>query len=144
MADKGWLTKIMAVVGTVLVWLPLAAPLLLAAASYNRERGFHLDYLMPAELFPAALAGGALLLWAGLRAQSQRRLIGWGLGIAAGLLFAGQVLAMVTGLASGRTGPGSWWMVVVAATLVIYTGALVALGVGGGRLLVDVFRPKQK
>ncbi len=42
----------------------------------TRERIFRFDYLMPAELFPATLVGGGLLIWAALRAHSRRRLIG--------------------------------------------------------------------
>jgi hypothetical protein len=66
---------------------------------------------MPAELFPAVLVGGGLLLWAGLRSHSHWKLIGWGLGIAVILLFGGQALAEVTGLADGTTEIGGWqWM----------------------------------
>src|SRR5512143_47947 len=99
METKGILTKILAIVGTVLAWFPTVAPLLASAALFVRARLFRLDYLMPAELFPFALAGGALLLWAAFRAHSRRRLIGWSLGAAVVLLFAGQALAVVTGLA---------------------------------------------
>jgi hypothetical protein len=101
---------------------------------------FRFDYLMPAELFPVALAGGLLLIWAALRARSRQRLIGWGLVIAAGLLVGGQALAVVTGLASGETEPVGLWWALVLASLVIYTLALVDMGVGGVLLLRDLFR----
>jgi hypothetical protein len=141
MANKGAVTKILAVAGTVLVWLPIAAPLLLSLAFFGQTGMFRVDWLMPAELFPLALAGGLLLLWAAWRARSQRRLIGGGLGIAVVLLFGGQALAVVTGLASGATGPESGWLAVVFATLAVYTGAVVAMGVGGGLLVRHLFRP---
>ncbi len=57
------------------------------------------DYLMPSELFP--LAGGLLLLWAALRARTGVGRVAWSLGIAVGALAGSQVLAVVTGLASG-------------------------------------------
>jgi peptidoglycan/LPS O-acetylase OafA/YrhL len=104
---------------------------------------FRFDYLMPAELFPATLVGGGLLIWAALRARSRRRLIGWGLGIAVGLLVGGQVLAVVTGLASGETEPAGWWWALVLASIVIYTLALVVIGVGGVLLLRDLFKPSR-
>jgi hypothetical protein len=98
---------------------------------------------VPAELFPAALAGGGLLLWAALRARSRRRLIGWGLGIAVGLLVGGQVLAVVTGLASGEAGPAGWWTIVLAS-IVAYSLAVVAMGVGGVLLLRDLFKARRR
>jgi len=63
MEKKGTLTKVLAIVGTVLAWFPLLALVLASAAVLLRGRVFHFDYLMPAELFPFALAGGVLLLW---------------------------------------------------------------------------------
>jgi hypothetical protein len=140
MEKKGVLTKILAVAGTVLVWFPILAPVLLSVAVIITRRMFRFDYLMPAELFPVALAGGLLLIWAALRARSRQRLIGWGLVIAAGLLVGGQALAVVTGLASGETEPVGLWWALVLASLVIYTLALVDMGVGGVLLLRDLFR----
>lgn len=141
MEKKGVLSKVLAIVGTVLVWLPILAPVLLSVVLVITEREFRFDYLMPAELFPATLVGGGLLIWAALRAHSRRRLIGWGLGIAVGLLVGGQVLAVVTGLASGETEPTGWWWALVLASIVVYSLALVVIGVGGVLLLRDLFKP---
>ena len=140
MVKRGVLTKILAIVGTVLVWFPILAPVLISAVAIINERMFRFDYLMPAELFPAALVGGCLLIWAALRARSRWRLFGWGLGIAVGLLVGGQVLAVVTGLASGKTEPAGGWWALVLASLVVYSLALVVVGVGGLSLLRDLFR----
>jgi len=140
MEKKDVLTKILAIAGTVLVWFPILAPVLLSVAVIIQERIFRFDYLMPAELFPVSLAGGCLLLWAALRRRSRRRLIGWGLGIAVGLLVGGQALAVVTGLASGETEPAGWWWALVLASIVVYSLALVAIGVGGLLLLGDLFK----
>jgi peptidoglycan/LPS O-acetylase OafA/YrhL len=143
MEKKSVLTKILAIAGTVLVWFPILAPILLSVAVIITEHIFRFDYLMPAELFPAALAGGVLLLWAALRARSHRRLIGWGLGIAVGLLVFGQVLAVVTGLASGETDPAGWWWALVLSAIIVYSLALVVTGVGGVLLLRDLFKTSQ-
>lgn len=143
MDKKDLLTKILAVVGTVLVWLPILAPLFFSAFFLLAVRRFRFDYLMPAELFPLVLVGGALLLWAALRSRSQRALIGAGFGLSAGLLVGGQFLAVVSGLASGDTEPeGAWWMLLLAS-LIVYTLAVVATGVGGVRLLRQLFKPSQ-
>lgn len=143
MGKKGVLTKILAIVGTVLVWFPILAPVLLSVVVIIKGRMFRFDYLMPAELFPATLVGGGLLTWAALRARSRWRLIGWGLGIAVGLLVGGQVLAVVTGLASGETEPAGWWWALVLASIVVYSLALVVIGVGGVLLLRDLFKPSR-
>src|SRR5512136_240574 len=105
MENKGVFTKILAIVGTVLVWFPILAPVLASVTAIIEARMFRFDYLLPAELFPVALLGGCLLLWAALRARSRRRLVGWSLGIAVVSPLVGQVIASVTGLASGETEP---------------------------------------
>lgn len=139
MAKKGVLTKTLAIAGSALAWFPILAPILLSAAFFVVEGDLLFDYLMPAELFLFALAGGVLLIWAALRARSRWGLIGWGLGVAVVALVGTQGLAVVTGLASGTTEPGGWEWALVHATLAIYSLALVALGVGGVLLLRDLF-----
>jgi hypothetical protein len=140
MGSRSVLAKGLAIVGTVLVWCPLLAPVLFAVMAVTRGGIFHIDYLMPAELFPVALVGGVLLLWAALRARSRRGLIGWSLGLAAAFLVIGQALAVVTGLASGATAPTGWQGALVVASLVAFSLALIMLAVGGILLLRDLFR----
>jgi hypothetical protein len=143
MRKQGALIKILATVGTVLVWLPILAPILFSGVTLAQRHVFRFDYLMPAELFPMVLVGGGLLLWAALWARSRRGWIGWGLGIAVGFLVGGQVLAVVTGLASGETEPAGVWFAVVLASLAIYSLAVIAMGVGGVLLLRDLFQRSQ-
>jgi hypothetical protein len=69
MARKGLFTKILAITGTVFVWLPILAPVIFSVMFFTRSRMLRMDYLMPAELFPLVMAGGGLLLWAALRAR---------------------------------------------------------------------------
>jgi hypothetical protein len=141
MKENGILTRILAIVGTVLAWFPIFAPVLFSIAEILRGGVLRFDYLMPAELFPVALVGGGLLLWAALWARSRRGLIGWSLGIAIGMLVGSQMLAVVTGLASGRTEPTGWWWALVLASIVVYTLALAAIGFGGVLLLRDLSKP---
>ena len=143
MQKRDALTKVLAVGGAILSWFPILAPILLTAAFLIAEGAFRFDYLMPAELFPAALVGGLLLLWAAIRLRSHRRLIAWGLGLAVVLLFGTQALAEVTGLASGADEVATVWWVVVFASLALYSLAVVAVGVGGFLLLRTVFNPRQ-
>jgi hypothetical protein len=140
MEKKNIFTKILAILGTVLVWLPILAPFLFAGMALFSRGRFLFDYLLPAEFFPVALAGAGLLLWAALKAHSQRKLIGWGLVSAVLLLVGSQGLAVVTGLASGEIeATGLWWTLTLAG-IICYALALVVVGVGGLLLLRNLFR----
>jgi hypothetical protein len=140
MGNKGVFTKMLAIVGAILVWFPILAPVLLLMAGLIGEGVFRFDYLIPAELFPFALLGGLMMLWASLRAKVHLKLIAWGLGAAVVLLGGSQGLAVVTGLANGTTTPGGWAWALVLAALIGFIIALVAVGIGGVLLLRDVYK----
>ena len=140
MGNKGIFTKLLVIVGSVLIWFPLLAPILLLLAGLITEGVFRFDYLIPAELFPFTLLGGLMLLWAAARAKVHLKLIAWGLGAAVVLLGLSQVLAVVTGLANGTVGPGGWEWALTLVGLIGFIGALVVVGVGGALLLRDVFK----
>ncbi len=133
------ISTILALLGTVLVWLPLLGRVTFSMAFLARSRAFQFDYLMLAELFPAVLVGGLALLWAALRARMQRKTIAWGHGISVGALVGGQLLAVLTGLASGETAPAGWPWALVLASIAAYSLAALALGVGGILLRADLF-----
>lgn len=140
MEKKDVFTKILAILGTILIWLPVLAPFILGLGSLIRDGKFRFDYLMPAELFPSALLGGGLLFWGAMRARSYHKLIGWGLVIAVALLFGGQGLAVVTGLASGETEPTPLLIGLVLTPVIIYALLLAAVGVCGVLLSRDLFK----
>jgi hypothetical protein len=137
---RGIFTKILAVAGTVLVWVPLLAPVLFSTVPLIKSGVFHFDYLMPAELFLFALVGGILLVWAALRAVRRRGLIGGAFAAAIVLPFLGSAVASLTGLASGEIEPGGWQWALVLAALAAYCLALAFMGVGGILLLFDLFK----
>ena len=141
MEKRDVFTKILAILGALFMWFPILAPVILAVGFLFRASMFRFDYLMPAELFPSALLGGILLVWASTRARLYRKLIGWGLVAAVVMLFGGQALAVVTGLASGETEPTPLLMALVLIPIWIYALALVAVGIGGVMLVRDLFKP---
>ena len=133
MAKKNTLTKILAILGTVLVWLPILAPFLFGIVAFAAERIFRFDYLMPAELGILAFVGGALLLWAAIRAGLRQGIIAWGLGIA--------VVSIIVLNAFGDVEPGSLKWVIAVGLLIAYSLAIAVIGVGGVLLLRDLFKP---
>jgi hypothetical protein len=143
MGKRDALSKILALAGAILVWLPIIAPVLFCAIAVIRSGRFLFDYLMPAELFPAVLVGGGLLLWAALRAHLRRKLIGWSLGAMIASLGGAQALAEVTGLASGAAEPEGWPWIAVLALIAAFWIALIALGAGGLMLLRNTFAPSR-
>jgi hypothetical protein len=140
MEKKNGLTKFLAIAGTVLVWFPLLAPVVLAFTSLIANGKFLLDYLMPAELFPSVLVGGILLIWAAIRAHTRRKLIGWSLASALVLLYGTQGLAVVTGLASGENAATGWRIAVVFGGLMLFLLAVISTGVGGVLLIRDLYK----
>jgi hypothetical protein len=125
-------TRLLAIGGTVLVWLPLLAPVVLAVLGYLAYGTVVLDYLMPAELAVLALAGTALLLWAAQRARDRRVLI----GVAAAVAFV--VVALL--YSSEGVMPGTWQEKLLFTGLAVYAGGVAAIGVGGALLIYDLFR----
>lgn len=142
MEKKNVITKTLAIVGTILVWFPIAAPILLAMVALATRGRFLLDYLMPMELFMFAIVGSGLLLWATLRAHSRVKFVAWGIGIAI-LMFVGvSGFAEVTGMASGATEPTIWMWSIVIAALIIFVLSIVLVGTGGALLLRDLFKQR--
>ena len=141
MEKKTALTKFLAIAGTVLVWFPLLAPLLLSIIVFLQRQMWRIDYLMPAELFFSFLLGSGLLLWATLQAHSHVKLVAWGLGLAVLMLFAGQAIAVATGLASGEAEAAGWRLGIVIASLIVYIGGMIVVGLGGIFLIRDLFKP---
>lgn len=104
----------MVLAGLILVCLPLLAPVLFSLMSLISSGMFRFDYLMPAELAPVWFLGGCLLLWSAFRTRRHLRLIGFSFLSAILTLAASQVVAVLTGLASGNTAPaGLPWFTVI-------------------------------
>ncbi len=139
MNRRSALTRTLAIIGTILVWLPIAFMVLTSVIGSAQSGIFRMDYLLPAELFPLILIGGGLLFWAAWRARSRKRIIGWGIAVAAGSIVLGQALAVVTGLASGATEPTGWQWGLVLAAIAVFIGAVIAIGVGGILLTRDLY-----
>ena len=142
MDRRGVLTRLLAIVGAVLVWIPILFTVLTSIVGTISSRVFRFDYLMPAELFPVAFVGALLLLWAALRARSHQQLIGWGTGGAVVFLGGGQLYAVASGLASGAIEPTGWPWALVIASIALYSLALIEMGIAGILLVRTVHLPQ--
>ncbi|MDD4261801.1 MAG: hypothetical protein ACOX7N_10990 [Lawsonibacter sp.] len=138
MEQKDVFTKVLAVAGTVLVWIPILFTIITAVIGTIRDRVLRFDFLMPAELFPVALVGALLLLWAAQRARSQRKLIRWGLVAMVVFLFGGQAIAIVSGLASGAVEPTGWPWALAISSIALYTLALIEVCIAGVLLVREL------
>ncbi len=139
---NGALTKILAAIGTLLIWIPIAFTVLTSAVGTIVTRSFHFDYLMPAELALFALAGAILLIWAGIRSGLRLKLIGISSVLAAFFLAAGIVIAAVTGMASGRTEAAGLPFVMTILALALYAASLIGVGTGGILLCRDLMKKR--
>jgi len=132
MSKKDALSKILAVLGTVLVLFPVLAPVILGLFPLVTDGVYRFDYLMPAELGIVAFTGGVLLIWGAFRARLRKRIITWGLGLAAG--------SVAFLMAFGDVVPGSLEWGLAIGLLITYVMALVIMGIGGILLWKDLFR----
>ena len=140
MEKQNKLTKILAIIGCIFLWLPLAAPVIFALSYFRGSGKFMLDFLMPFEIFPLVLLGSGLLIWAAIRSKLRIKHIGWAFGAAVILMVLGLMLAQVSGLASGRIEPDGTWDTIVAGLLIASDIALVVTAVGGTMLVRDLLK----
>lgn len=140
MEKRSTLLKIAAIVGTVLVGIPILAPIFFSIRRTIGSGMFEIDYLMPAELLPVVLLGSAVLIWAAWRAKMRLKFFAWTLAIGTLLVFAGQGIAIVTGMASGEVEPTPLLMAAVIGPIILYDLAVVAIFIGGILLVRDLYK----
>ena len=136
MENRNIFTRSITVIGTILVWLPIAAPFFFGFASLAMDGRFRFDYLMPAEFAFLAFAGGILLIWAVIRMRKRLGMIGWGAVIAAA--------AMVVLFILGDVIPGSFQYWLALTMLLVNALAVMAMGIGGIQLWRDQIRKNPK
>ena len=144
MRSRNVIPKILAVSGTVFVCFPIFFTVLTSLIRTLSSGVVRFDYLMPAELFPLALAGALLLLLASLQTRSYRKSIIIGASAAVVFLVGGQAIAVLSGLASGATAPTGLIWAAVVTSIAVYSLAIVELGVVGILLARKLFSAHTK
>ena len=135
------LTKILAVIGTILMYFSILTPILVSIQRSTIWRKFMYDYQMSSELIPTALIGGAILLWAALRSHSRQKFIGYGISMAMSFpIMLGLIKIKIIGWNLYRGTPVGITPILLIATFYIYEVALITLGIGGMLILRDLFK----
>ncbi|MFC2065393.1 hypothetical protein ACFLXB_09900 [Chloroflexota bacterium] len=132
MEKKDSLSKTLTIIGTILVWLPIAAPFIFGFISLGTDGVYRFDYLMPAEFGFLAFAGGAILLVAAVRTRKQLVLIALGLVIA--------VASLVVIMQVGGVMPDTMQYTLVVGLLVLFSLAIILMGIAGILLWRYLFR----
>lgn len=138
-ARKAWM-KALAVLGTALVIVPIAAAIASAIPLLTNPAA-SFDWLTPAEFSPVALVGGVLLIGCAWMAHDRRGLVITGNAVSFGVLITGLAVARVSGLATGAREPEGLTWALVVASIAIYVVGLVVLIVAGMLLTRDLFHP---
>jgi hypothetical protein len=136
MDKKKVFSLVLAIAGTVMVLLPILFMIVTAIVGSISAHRFVCDYMIPAEVGFLVIGGAAALLWASIRERKMIKPIAWTAGIGIVLLFGCQLLAVVTGLASGRIQAENAPLAtgVVTGMLIGYDVAVALMGVWGYKL----------
>lgn len=138
------INRILSIIGTVLIWISLLAPLILGIIVLIQSGEFHLDYWMPAELSGMVFLGAACLLGSASRTEPLNKPAFWTLVVSAVLLFGGQRIAVITGLANGDLPATGWQYFLVMSMIIGYDLGAVILGVLGIKIVSRAFQPVQR
>jgi hypothetical protein len=144
MGKQDALAKTLAIIGTVLVALPLIAPFGLGLLMIGRLGGFRLDYLMPFEIYPVTLFGMVLLVWASFRARLRKRAVGTAIGGMLGGLALGSWAAQATGIADSVQRLQAWKYFLTGGLIGVSLLAQIALLVVGFMLVRDLFKASRE
>ena len=132
--------RILAEIGTILVWLPVAASLISTILLLIQSGVFQIDYLLPVETAPCALVGSLLIWWAALRAKFNQKAVGVGMAGVTVFLVGTPIIAIVNSPASSGSLFSPLQSSSVVAGLVGFDLALIWIGIAGIQLTQELIR----
>jgi len=144
MNNKTIVTRVLAIAGTMLVWIPILFMIVTSVVGSIASGRFLCDFLIPAELFMVELVGAVLLFWAAYRSRVCLKAVGWNCGALILLLFGGMMIAQVSGLASGAAEPKGILFIITIGAFILYTASVVLLGIAGIALVRGLLANKGK
>jgi len=135
MKNKSLISKIIAITGTILVWIPIIAPVLLTIIFLIIKGRFAFDFLMPMELIFLVIIGAILLIISSIIMKFKWKIIGISLGTIISIFILGQFIAEITGIASGETEMTTTLYFIMITFVIIYIISLIILGISGIKLV---------
>ncbi len=139
-AAKLKLAKLFALLGAVILWFPLLFAAAAAVIGSAAEKRLLFDWLLPAELFPAAVLGAIMLIIGAYISRRFCKFICLVSLLMAVFLVAGQLTAVLTGLASGKIAAEGAVFNLVAALIAAYTLLLLADCIAGVKLTFALYK----
>jgi len=116
-------------IGSVIVWMPIFLTLFTSLIGSLNLKYFIIDYLMPAELFPAALIGSIIISYVSAVSKLYLKSSVINFIILILSFFGINFAAVITGLASGDYPPEGYRFVIVIFLLIIYILSVISEGV---------------
>lgn len=133
MPKRQRLTRVLAIAGTTLLWIPPILMVVVTVGGAPKEVGWLPFFLVGAmDVFPVVLLGGGLLFGAALRARSHRKVVGWSLAAPLGSIICGVVW-------SQPLPTSGWSLVITTGLIVVYWLGLLLAGVSGISLVRSLF-----
>jgi len=127
-----------AVIGTILVWLPILIMLITSIIGSISAQMFLMDYLLPAEFFFVELIGWVLLVAASLMTQVMKIPVLITAILTPAALIIAMLVASLSGLTSGAIeAEGFIWMLILGM-IGVYDILVAVMGVLGIKLIVDI------
>lgn len=127
-----------AVIGTILVWLPILIMLITSIIGSISAQMFLMDYLLPAEFFFVELIGWVLLVAASLMTQVMKIPVLITAILTPAALIIAMLVASLSGLMSGAIeAEGFIWMLILGM-IVAYDVLVAVMGILGIKLIVDI------
>lgn len=140
MKNKILISKILAITGTILVWIPIIAPVLLTIIFLITEGRLAFDFLMPMELFFLVIIGALLLIISSIIMKFKWKIIGISLGTTITVFILVQFIAEITGIASGETEMTTLLYFIMITFVIIYIISLIILGISGISLVKKLLK----
>ncbi len=139
MAYQKTLFKIFGIGGTVAVWAPTVIMLITSLIGSLSAGAFHMDFLLPAELFLIELVGMLLLVFASWK---EGRLFAPILGLSIGAIACMAtivIFAEATGMANGTVNPLPWMLVVIYTFTGLMSLGFIGVGLLGLKFTLHLF-----
>jgi FtsH-binding integral membrane protein len=140
MKNKEVISKVLALVGTVLVLFPVLFMLTTSLFGSLGSGQFQMDFLLPGELGFLILLGAGLLLWSAWPSKPDRKRILFWIVAALASLVVGIAVAVISGANNNPENPTGILLYTLAAFFILYDLSTVEIGVAGILHIVKLFK----